>query len=166
MNYRRIPILAIGRDIYCDTRIILRKLEEFFPDKTLGSNDPDSRAIQKFLEIWAVESGLFNRASQLIPSDMPLLNDPKFVKDREDLTSRPWSKEGIDKNRPEALAAIRSGFSLLETTLLADGREWVLKTDRPTLADIEGKHKGHCSSVIIWLMQAWQRSGFLIGWTV
>ncbi|KAK5064656.1 hypothetical protein LTR84_000490 [Exophiala bonariae] len=137
INYRRIPLLAIGRDVYCDSRLILRKLEELFPDGALGASNPEEKAIQKFLEIWAVESGVFNRASQLIPSSMPLLNDPKFVKDREDLTSRPWSKEGIDANRPEALAAIRSGFQFLESTLLADGRDWVLKTDRPTLADIE-----------------------------
>ena len=139
VNYRRIPILAIGRDIYCDTRIILRKLEQLFPDQPLGSTDGEQQAIQKFLEIWTIEAGLFNRASQLIPSDMPLLKDPKFVKDREDLTSRPWSKEGIDKNRPQALAVVRSAFNLLENTLLADGRDWVLKTQKPTLADIEGK---------------------------
>lgn len=119
--------------------MIIRKLEELFPNGALGASTPDDKAIQKFLEIWAVESGVFDRASQLIPSSMPLLNDPKFVKDREDLTSRPWSKQGIDANRPEAVAAIRSGFHFLESTLLADGRDWVLKTDRPTLADIEGE---------------------------
>ncbi|KEF61195.1 uncharacterized protein A1O9_02760 [Exophiala aquamarina CBS 119918] len=137
INYRRIPLLAIGRDVYCDSRLILRKLEELFPNSTLGASTPEEKAIQKFLEIWAVESGVFNRASQLIPSSMPLLNDPRFVKDREDLTSRPWSKEGIDANRPEALASIRSGFQFLESTLMADGRDWVLKTNGPTLADIE-----------------------------
>ena len=130
--------MTIGRDVYCDTRIILRKLEELFPDGALSASSPNDKAIQKLLEIWAVEAGVFNRASQLIPSSMPLLNDPKFVKDREDLTGRPWSKEGIDANRPEAVAAIRSGFTFLETTLLADGREWVLKTEHPSLADIEG----------------------------
>lgn len=146
INYRRIPLLAIGRDVYCDSRLILRKLEELFPNGALGASTPEEKAIQKFLEIWAVESGLFNRASQLIPSSMPLLNDPRFVKDREDLTNRPWSKEGIDANRPEAVACIRSGFQFLESTLLADGRDWVLKTDRPTLADIEGKQEVRCRS--------------------
>jgi len=40
--------------------------------------------------------------------------------------------------RPEALVEMRSSFELLETTLLADGREWILKTEGPSLADIEG----------------------------
>ncbi|KIX10002.1 uncharacterized protein Z518_01083 [Rhinocladiella mackenziei CBS 650.93] len=137
VKYRRIPVMAVGRDVYCDSRIILRKLEEFFPDGALGASSAEEKAIEKLLEIWAIESGVFARASQLIPTSMPLLNDPKFTQDREDFSGRSWSKEQIAANRPEALAAIRSGFKFLETTLLADGREWVLKTEKPTLADIE-----------------------------
>lgn len=47
------------------------------------------------------------------------------------------SPEALAGARPEALAEIRDAAELLETTLLADGREWVLKTPGPTLADIE-----------------------------
>ncbi|OAG35666.1 hypothetical protein AYO21_10137 [Fonsecaea monophora] len=137
VKYRRIPVMTIGRDVYCDSRIILRKLEELFPEGALGASSGEEKAIEKFLEIWSIEGGLFTRASQLIPTSMPLLNDPKFTKDREEYSGRPWSKEHIAENRPEALAAIRSGFKFLETTLLADGRNWVLKTEKPTLADIE-----------------------------
>ncbi|KAJ9612247.1 hypothetical protein H2200_003844 [Cladophialophora chaetospira] len=137
IRYRRIPLCAIGRDIYCDSRIILRKLEELFPNSTLSASTPDEKVIEKLLEVWNMESSVFSRASQLIPTSMPLLNDPKFTKDREDYSGRSWSKEKIAANRPEALAAIRSAFSILETTFLADGREWLLKTDQPKLADIE-----------------------------
>ena len=137
--------MAIGRDIYCDSRIILRKLEELFPTGALGASSAEEKAIEKFLEIWAIESGVFARASQLIPTSMPLLNDPNFTKDREDYSGRSWSKEDIASNRPEAVAAIRSGFKFLETTLLADGRQWILKREKPTLADIEGKQEVHCS---------------------
>ena len=139
VNYRRIPVMTIGRDVYCDTRIILRKLEQLFPDGRLGASNEDHRALERLLEAWTIESGIFNRASQLIPADMPLLEDPVFQKDREDLSGRSWSKESILKFRPEALSVIRDAFKLLETTLLADGRDWILKTDKPTLADIEGK---------------------------
>ena len=140
VNYRRIPLLAIGRDVYCDTRIILRKLEELVPDGRLGASRGDQKILEKLLETWTIESGIFNRASQLIPADMPLLKDPVFQKDREDLSGRSWSKDSILKFRPEALSVIRNAFKLLETTLLADGRDWVLKTEKPTLADIEGKN--------------------------
>merc|ERR1712098_509555 len=57
VNYRRIPICAIGKDVYCDTRIIIRKLEELFPDGALGATDADQRAMQKLLEVWKIEAG-------------------------------------------------------------------------------------------------------------
>lgn len=138
--------MAIGRDVYCDTRLMLDKLEELFPDGTLGASQPDQRAVQKLLEKWTIDAGLFARASQLIPTSMPLLNDPKFIKDREDFSGRSWDKKQIEAMRPEALAHIREGFSFLEKTLLADDREWILKTRKPSLADIEGEPHSPCSS--------------------
>lgn len=33
LTYRKIPVLAIGRDIYCDTSLIIEALEHFFPIK-------------------------------------------------------------------------------------------------------------------------------------
>ena len=34
-GYRRIPVMQIGADIYCDTQIILRELDRRFPDPPL-----------------------------------------------------------------------------------------------------------------------------------
>ena len=131
--------MSIGRDVYCDTRLILSKLEQRFPDGALGAQQPEQRAIQELLERWTVDGGVFTRAAELIPTDMPLLNDPKFTKDREELSGRSWAKDDLAKKRAEALADMKEMFSLLETTLLADDREWILKTQKPSLADIEGK---------------------------
>ncbi|MCJ1474057.1 hypothetical protein MMC13_002715 [Lambiella insularis] len=129
--------MSIGRDIYCDTRLILEKLEARFPDGVLGATKPDQKAVEKLLEKWCVDGGVFARAGQLIPPEMPLLNDPKFTKDREAYSGRSWDKSSIIRNRPESLAHIRDGFAFLETGLLADGREWIFKTQKPSLADIE-----------------------------
>ena len=79
------------------------------------------------------------RVGQAIPPELPLLNDPKFIKDREAYSGRSWSQESVKAMRPEALTHIRDAFESLENGLLADGREWVLKTDKPALADIEGQ---------------------------
>jgi len=70
---------------------------------------------------------------------MPLLKDEKFTKDREDYTGRSWSKENIERGRPEALVEIKAAFEFLESTILADGREWILGVGEkgPSLADIE-----------------------------
>ena len=75
-NYRRIPILAIGRDVYNDTRLILRKLEELFPEAP-SISCAEHKAFERLLESWATDGGIFNRASQLIHVDSPLMIDPK-----------------------------------------------------------------------------------------
>jgi glutathione S-transferase len=143
VEYRRIPILTIGRDIYHDTRIILAKLERLFPASaahpSISSSKPEEKEIERLLEYWIIDGGVFTRASQLIPTSMPLLKDPKFTKDRENYTGRSWDKSAMEAVRPEALVDIKGAFAFLEETLLADGRDWILKTESPTLADIEGK---------------------------
>lgn len=50
INYRRIPVLAIGRDIYMDTRIMIEKLESIYPCNTLSSTEPFNRGIEKIIE--------------------------------------------------------------------------------------------------------------------
>ena len=131
--------MSIGRDIYCDTRLILRKLEEKFPSGALGAHQPEQKALEKLLESWTIDGGIFVRASQVLPPEMPLLKDPKFKSDREDYTGRSWDKKDIRIMRPEGLSHIRDSFVFLETGLFADGRQWILKTERPSLADIEGQ---------------------------
>ena len=139
--------MSIGRDIYCDTRLILEKLESRFPEGALGASQPDEKAVEKLLEKWCIDGGVFQRAAQLIPPEMPLFKDPKFTKDREDFSARSWNKADVITSRPEALAHIRISFDFLETGLLADGRDWILKTEKPSLADIEGLQILPCQSV-------------------
>ena len=140
VKYRRIPLITIGRDVYCDTRLILQKLEEKFPIRALGVSQPDQKAVQKLLENWTIDGGIFTRAAQTIPPDVPLMKDPKFTKDREEYMGRSWSEESLRDLRPEGFTHIRDGFDLLEKSFLADGRQWILKTEKPSLADIEGQY--------------------------
>jgi glutathione S-transferase len=141
VQYRRIPVLAIGKDVYCDTRLILQKLEELFPQGALGAQDADGKALERLLEIWSTDGGVFARAVQLIPPDSPLTSDPKFRKDREDFGGgRSWARENILRGRPEAMVHMKQAFELIETTLLADGRAWIRKMTEPTLADIQGSY--------------------------
>lgn len=140
-SYRRIPILSIGKDIYNDTRLILSVLAQHYPPSTAHPalpSSPSQTGVEKLLEHWAVH-GLFKAAAALIPSEMPLLKDEKFRKDREDFTGTSWSAENVERGRAEALVEVRNAFSLLEETMLGDGREWVLGTEGPGLGDIEGE---------------------------
>jgi hypothetical protein len=149
VEYRRIPLLAIGRDVYHDTRLILSKLEVLFPASdahpSISATTFENKATEKLLEYWIIDGGIFTRAAQLIPSSMPLLKDPKFAKDRQQYSGRSWNKDEMDAIRPEALVDIKGAFAFLEDSLLADGREWILNTKSPSLADIEGLRQSSMS---------------------
>ena len=148
VNYRRIPLLSVGRDIYCDTLIILEKLEQMYPESSgyrmISAKDPKDHALEKLFEKWT-DAVVFKAAAAVIPSSLDLMKDPKFQADREELWGRGWSAEVQDALRPDGLSDMKANFQFLET-LLADGRDWVLgNTDGPTLSDIhcEYSRNGH-----------------------
>jgi len=139
IKYRRIPLLSIGRDVYCDTRLILAKLDEHFPaSKYPPLSTPQSKGTARLLESLTVDGGGFARAAQLIPSSMPILKDPKWLEDRKDFAGRSWKQEDMERARPEAVAHMRKVFDTFET-LLEDGRQWIAGTDKPSDADVEGE---------------------------
>lgn len=137
VNYRRIPLLSIGKDIHLDTRLIISKLESLYPSvPKLGASTPEQAAIERLLESFVVE-GVFPNAARLIPINLPLLKDPKFQKDRMEFSGVKMTAQQAAALRPEAVNEISRAMELLEATLLEDGRDWLLKTSQPTLADIE-----------------------------
>ncbi|EFR00962.1 hypothetical protein MGYG_03964 [Nannizzia gypsea CBS 118893] len=138
VQYRRIPVLSIGKDIYCDSRLILKKLEEQFPNGKLGATDSDGKALENLLETWATDGGLFLNAALLMPFDMPALQNPAFLKDRSSfITGLKLKMEDMPSLRAEAMVQVKRAFDFLESTLLADGRDWLRKTEKPTLADLQ-----------------------------
>jgi len=148
VKYRRIPILSLGRDIYCDSLLILEKLEQWYSDgryASLGARDPSGRAMEKLLEKWT-DVVVFSAAAAAIPSEMELVQDPAFQKDREELWGRPWTAEEQDKLKPAGLANLRANFDFLED-LLSDGRGWILGNMGPGLADVHGERQ--CSESFV-----------------
>jgi hypothetical protein len=137
VNYRRIPLLSIGRDMYVDSRFILHKLETLLPSGALGAKKPEHRAIERLLDRFTTDAGMFTRAAQLIPTDLPNMRDPKFRADRTNFGMHKFDVDAMDRMRPEAVVMIRDCFELMETTILSDGREWVFGGDGPSLGDIE-----------------------------
>jgi len=142
VNYRRIPILSIGRDIYCDTLLILEKLESIYPSTSGGYRSITAKggsdyALERLFEKWT-DTVVFQAAAAVIPSSLDLMKDPQFQKDREELWGRSWGKEEQDKLRPKGLADMRANFELLELTL-GDGREWISGSEGPMMVDIHGE---------------------------
>ena len=96
VHYRRSPVMAIGRDIYLDSRMILRKLEELFPPSTehpaLSSKETEGMAA--LLNKFVVDAGVFSKAVGIMRPDRAALQDPTFVKDVSHIRSAYLSPSG------------------------------------------------------------------------
>ena len=150
VNYRRIPVLSIGRDIYCDTLIMLEKLESLFPYKNgevlrKGKNGTE-RGLEKLLEKWT-DVVVFKYAAAAIPTSLDAIRDKTFIDDRTELWGRDWAVDHQDSLRPEGLAALRANVKFLEEDLLEDGRDWILGGKEMTLADV------HAAWIFVWLSE-------------
>ncbi|KAI0700791.1 hypothetical protein BC835DRAFT_1326554 [Cytidiella melzeri] len=140
ITYRRIPILAIGNDVYCDTSLIASVLERRFPaSEGYGTLYPSRTGTQKADTGLAKALVLYWNDKVLFPLGGNSLDygrfDPAFVADRSQ-----WSGVTIDPKRLSATqgprtSALSSHLALLEEQL-SDGRHWLLDTEKPGLADI------------------------------
>ncbi|KAJ7261272.1 hypothetical protein B0H12DRAFT_1231500 [Mycena haematopus] len=140
ITYRRIPILAIGNDIYCDTSLIASALERrfpisqgyctIFPNKKHGAG-ADTGLMKAFSKYWA-DTVLF----PLAPLHLPWEKFPsKFVKDRSLLRGGPIDVDAMVAQRGKSLSMLSTHLSLIEEQL-SDGREWLFDTELPSLADV------------------------------
>jgi glutathione S-transferase len=139
VGYRKIPIMAIGKDIYIDSRLIISKLETLYPDSTLTPATSAEAGIRKLFESWTIDGGIFANAVTLMPywTKTGPLSSKAFVDDREKLAGRRMTAENMEAGRPGGAQHIQQAFDLLENTFLANGRDWVLGTQGPSLADID-----------------------------
>lgn len=139
INYRRIPIVSLGRSIYIDTRHILSKLETLIPDSpkhpTLGAKDHFNRAVEQILEGWVIDAGPFWRASGVLPPAAPLLRSEVWMQDRADGSGGMFNAEAQRENRAWCLSQIRVFMGATEG-MLADGRTWLLGGEEPGLAEL------------------------------
>ncbi|KAF2642935.1 hypothetical protein P280DRAFT_547185 [Massarina eburnea CBS 473.64] len=137
--YRRMPLMAIGKDILIDSRLIIAHLESLYPDSPLSPTSPSDHGLRALFENFGIDGGLFARCVQLLPYWNPggFLQDEVFLDDRERLMGMRFTVEGMEKNRPDGVQHLRQVFELFETTFLEDGRRWVLGGEGPSLADLD-----------------------------
>lgn len=140
IQYRRIPICSIGRDVYLDTRLILAKLETLptAQPKLGAAPGTEQAALERLLSSLTVTGGPFVWAVSLLPPQMPVFKDEAWIKDRTGFFPGAGKISAPSPEaRAEAVANMRGFVGMLETTVFGDGRDWVLKTPGPGLADIE-----------------------------
>ncbi|KAJ6614280.1 hypothetical protein B0H10DRAFT_2045500 [Mycena sp. CBHHK59/15] len=139
VTYRRIPILAIGSDVYVDSSLIASALERRFPaSKGYGTifpnrkhgGDADTGLIKAFSKHWA-DTVLFPLAPVLLPWEK---FPPAFIQDRSTLGG-PINPEAMTASRGRSLSLLSTHLSSVEEQL-SDGREWLFDTELPSLADV------------------------------
>ncbi|GLA96324.1 hypothetical protein AtubIFM57143_003789 [Aspergillus tubingensis] len=143
IRYRRIPIMAIGRDIYYDSSLIFDKLEVLYAENRMGATKPSEQALEKLTERW-VETCVLPSVFSLLPTELPFVKDEKFLQDRMTLWGEDMSAKAISSGRSRSLVEMQGHFAFLER-LLQDGRTWLQDTPEPSLTDI------HAVFLIDWL---------------
>ncbi|KAF2260897.1 hypothetical protein CC78DRAFT_555349 [Lojkania enalia] len=140
LTYRKIPILSIGREIYCDTSLIIEALEHYFPASAgWGTVYPKCDGVEEwvyrglargFANLW-VDKPLFRTTTGLIP---PSVWKTPFGTDRAALIGHPLDPVKLARKIPENLSILDSHLSMLEP-MLSSGT-WAIPTKSPSLADI------------------------------
>ena len=120
-GYRRAPVMQIGADIYCDSHLILRKLEELHPEPSLFPNHSEGEATAL---AWWAEIYMFMPALGFIAYINGDLYAPDFVEERRKFgyTLDKKELEPLFPRHVQQLAAHLAWFR----TILADGRPYLL----------------------------------------
>jgi glutathione S-transferase len=140
LTYRKIPVLAIGKEIYCDTSIIIEALEHFFPEsegyQSLYPLAADGRnyrpLIRGFASYWT-DRPLFRVACGLMPASIWA---SAFGRDREGLIGHKIDAEKLGKKIPENLSKLDLHLSILEPLFEGGNGGFIFSTEAPSLADI------------------------------
>ncbi|KAF8524405.1 hypothetical protein BU17DRAFT_63388 [Hysterangium stoloniferum] len=136
LSYRRVPVLALGRDLYIDTALILDVLETKFPEPTMfpprkGSGTTD-KGLQKAFSQFYADKFLFSLGFHLLP----WLKTPKALQeDRMKFVGRTLDYSEMAAHKSHKHSELVSHLTLFEEQL-SDGRDWFLDSSTPGHADV------------------------------
>lgn len=130
-GYRKIPVMQIGADVYCDSQIILRELEKRYPEPSLFVGG--DRALGWGMGMWTDRS-FFQAAVAVIFGSSAGAVDEAFKKDREKLSGRPFDTDQMKAAVPVMKEQLRANLDWLDTQL-GDGRTFLMG-NTPGIADI------------------------------
>ncbi|MBR1229309.1 MULTISPECIES: glutathione S-transferase family protein [unclassified Bradyrhizobium] len=146
-GYRRTPVMQIGADIFCDTRIIQREIERRFPEPTLF---PGNGGVPDMTGLWtdriffgSVVFLVFGSLGDKVPQD--------FIDDRTKLRGQPFDVKAMAAALPHHRDQFRSQAALIEAQLAHGGKFllgefsvadagcymniWYVRSNLPELAD-------------------------------
>jgi glutathione S-transferase len=134
-GYRKIPVMQIGADVYCDSQCIIRELERRFPEPSVyGRHEPATHLAFSFWSdrvfFQAVVGVVFGGIGDAVPQD--------FLDDRSALMGQKFDVAKMKAAVPLLRDALRAQLDWLEAQL-GDGRRFLLGSE-PGLADFTAYH--------------------------
>lgn len=135
ITYRRIPLLAFGKDVYCDTLRIIEELQSRYGALTTTPAD-------KAFEVFGVQ--IFASALNVVPT---AALTPQFIKDR--LTIFPaLNNPKYGELRPSGLAEMKAKFRIIESDFLGKSTGPFIAGEKFGLADL------HAGWAVGWSLKA------------
>jgi len=134
-GYRRIPVLQIGADVYCDSHLIARVIEEIQPEPTLFPGG--SEGLCSAFGFWT-DRQLFLASVPVVFSAIGPAVPKEFIEDRSKLMGGRMDFGAVMQMGATATEQLRAHASFLELQL-ADGRPWLLGS-APSYADFSAYH--------------------------
>lgn len=145
-GYRRVPVMQIGADIYCDSQCILRELERRFPEPSLFP--PGGAGMPWGVMRW-MDTDVFDLAIRIVLGADPAALPPNFAKDRGRLYLGPdFDLNKVNAELPHILSQLRPQLGWIDQRL-ATGRDFILG-ERAGMPDIAVYY-------IVWFLRGrWQ----------
>jgi len=126
-GYRRIPVMQVGADVYCDTQVIMAEIERRAPSPRM------IHGADWAVNLWA-DRLMFQPTVAIIFGAIGDHVPAEFIKDREQLSGRPFDVAAMKAAGPPMMGQFRAMSAWLELEL-AGGADW-LSGEAPGLADI------------------------------
>jgi len=112
-GYRRIPVLQIGADVWCDSAAIIARLDDLYPEPSLYP--PGMRAACLSLNMWA-DRRLFWSTTPVIFEKLAAVVPKEFIEDRSKMM-RGANFAEIGLAAPDARNQLRAFLDMLDSTL-------------------------------------------------
>jgi glutathione S-transferase len=139
-GYRRIPVLQIGADVWCDTGIIIRKIDELKPEPTIypGGLTAAADTMNQWADrrmFWSTTPVIFEKLAAVVPKE--------FIEDRSKMMQGA-DFGAIARSAPDSRNQLRAFLEILDRQL---GSSTFLLGDSFSLADAACFHP-------VWFLRA------------
>ena len=141
-GYRRLPVMQVGADIYCDTQVIFRALERLAPEPTLY---PTGEGIAKALSQWWDQTTWKPAIGVLVAHIGEHLPEAFLTDRKENYLGYDISKAAMAPMLPAYVQQMASVVEWLASMLARNGP--YLTGDRVSAADLTCYHT-------LWLLRA------------